>query len=134
MRRQMIVILFLASLVGVSALSFGQDDAKANLEVQVQALSQEVAELRGILEDSEARMNEVHKYLKQNQTAAAELGRVLTASEAAGFTFGINPESRELLLAGWRKQLSAMQKGVPGTPAEAAAVPERGNARQPKRW
>ena len=135
MRRHLIVVLFLASFIGVSASSFGQEEAKADLEAQVQALAAEVATLRTDLEESSARIDETLTYLKQNQKAAEELVSALAASEAAGFTFGINPKSRELLLAGWRKQLSAMQKGLPGAPAEEAAAKQtRGSIRQPKRW
>jgi len=135
MRRHLLVVLFLASFVGVSASSFGQEEAKADLEAQVQALASEVATLRTDLEGSAARVDELVGYLKQNQKAAEELSSALAASEAAGFTFGINPKSREILLAGWRKQLSAMQKGLPGAPAkEDPATQARGSIRQPKRW
>jgi len=135
MRRHLLVVLILASFVGVSASSFGQEEAKADLEAQVQALVQEVATLRGELEESSVRIDEMVGYLKQNQKAAEELSSALAASEAAGFTFGINPKSRQILLTGWRKQLSTMQKGVPGAAAEEATAKQtRGSIRQPKRW
>ena len=135
MRLHLIVILFLACFAGVTSSTFGQDEAKADLEAEVQALKGEVTELRAAIEDSQSRLDEMVKYLQQNQKAAQELNSALAASEAAGFTFGINPKSRELLLAGWRKQLSAVQKGVPGGPAkEATAETTRGQIRQPKRW
>ena len=43
----------------------------------------------------------------------------LDDSEKNGFTYGINPDSRHILLKGWRDQLAAMQKDVP----KAAAKP-----------
>jgi len=68
----------------------------------------------------------VLKYLDAQSKAARGMARTLDESEKAGFTYGMNPESRHVLLKGWRAQLSALQKDVPGAKAATA-----GAARQP---
>ncbi|MFT5286148.1 MAG: hypothetical protein ACI8TQ_002316 [Planctomycetota bacterium] len=125
MRRQIILLLAITCFVGISATSFGQAETKADLESQVVALSSEVATLREDLQHSQTQIDQMLLYFKNNQKAAAELSKALTASETAGFTFGINPKSRELLLAGWRKQLDTAQKNVPGS---ASKPVNEGNA------
>jgi hypothetical protein len=54
---------------------------------------------------------------------------VLDESEKAGFTYGINASSRELLLSGWRDQLAAQQENLPsplpaGKDAKDSKTPE----------
>ena len=121
MRRQLILLLVIVSFVGISASTFGQAEADSKLEEQVGQLSNEVAQLRDDLEHSQAQIDQVLAFIQTNQRAAAEMARALADSETAGFTYGINPKSRELLLAGWRKQLDAMQKNVPGASTQPAA-------------
>lgn len=76
--------------------------------------SQENAELEGRVADLEARTEAVEAYLANQAKAAEKLNQALDASEKAGFTFGINPESREILLAAWRAQSQAVSADVPG--------------------
>ena len=121
MRRQIILLLAITCFVGISATSFGQAETNSNLESEVAALTGEVATLREDLLESQAHIAQMLLYFENNKKAAAELTKALAASESAGFTFGINPKSRELLLAGWRKQLDAVQKNVPGTPSKPVA-------------
>ncbi len=131
MERLCIPFLVVAAFVGASALTHGQD-AKASLEGQVLLLREDVAALRTELDLTRALLDETVSYLERRSKAAAELARVLSASEEAGFTFGINPNSREILLAGWRKELADRQKGVPGAPppAPADAPVRRGSTRR----
>jgi hypothetical protein len=58
-------------------------------------------------------------YLEAQAKSAASMASVLDESEKAGFTYGLNPDSRHLLLRGWREQLATAQKDVP----EAEAPP-----------
>ncbi len=47
---------------------------------------------------------------------AKAMADVLDEAEAGGFAAGINHESREVLLAGWREHLAALRKGAPAAP------------------
>lgn len=123
MQSRFVPALVLVILVGVATAPLGQDAEKAGLEAEVQALSAEVAELTSRLEEAERRVDQAVEYLERSQKAAAEMTKTLAASEEAGFTFGINPKSRELLLEGWRKQLSELQKGVPASGATDEVAP-----------
>jgi hypothetical protein len=78
------------------------------------------------LEEREARgevagveMMDVVAYVNAQAQAAAALQLSLAESEEKGFTYGINPESREVMLAGFRQFLSTLQTDVPGTPPQA---------------
>ncbi|QDV06660.1 hypothetical protein Poly30_21750 [Planctomycetes bacterium Poly30] len=71
---------------------------------QVVALQAEVEALTRKVESFE-------KFLTAQEKAGKELEAALTKSEAEGFTAGINPGSREILLKGLRAQAAAMQAG-----------------------
>ena len=49
--------------------------------------------------------------------SAQAMAQVLDEAEAQGFAAGINYQSRETLLAGWRKQLATFQDLGPKKPA-----------------
>lgn len=89
------------------------DRKLAGLAADVRANSEEIAAIQA--------------YLQKQASAAKQMQATLDASEKAGFTYGINPESRHLLLAGWRDKLASELSGVPGDagPAEKAAKAER---------
>lgn len=120
----------------LSSLAFARPAQKATLEERVNALevqlaeratadltaATEVAELKELVQATVA-------YLEAQASAAAEMERTLAASEKAGFTYGINPESREILLSGWRERLATMQTNVPGRKKE----PEAANATRGRR-
>ena len=125
MRTLWIPALALAALTGASALSHANSSAPAPLQDdatggEVELLRTEVDELKRELEKTQALLDDTVKYLQDQAKSQAEMTSVLAASEDAGFTFGINPKSRELLLAGWRKQLAAAQKGIPTAKKTAA--------------
>ena len=81
--------------------------------------------LAGELSETKATLAKVVRYLDAQAAGAAALHEALAASEAAGFTAGINPNSREILLAGWREQLSTQQKDVPALPATPLSEPPK---------
>lgn len=121
MGKKSLPLVAAAVLVAFGALGSGQDQAKDSLEQQVSALREEVRALRAELDETRALADETAAYLQRRSKSAADMSQVLSASEEAGFTFGINPRSRELLLEGWRRELSDAQKGVPGAPKPAPA-------------
>jgi len=59
-------------------------------------------------------LDQTVKYLQDQAAGAKEMMSALDASEAAGFTAGINYHSREILLSAWRQVWGAAGKGVPG--------------------
>lgn len=91
----------LASLLSLgSPAPLGAEDPK-----DVAALRKQVAEL-------EAKVTACESFMKQQATAGAALADALARSEAEGFTAGINPRSREILLDGLRSQAKAMRAGA----------------------
>lgn len=85
-------------------------DSRARAE----AIAAELAATRALLAD-------VVGYLADQSQSAKSLAETLDASEAAGFTFGINPESRHILLRGWREHLATLQQPVVVPPAPKPA-------------
>ena len=85
------------------------------LRLQNDALGAELAATKGTIE-------QVVKYLEVQAESAKAMTAVLDDSELKGFTFGINPESRIALLAGWRAALDAQQKDVPTGKKPAKSV------------
>lgn len=87
-------------------------------------MSSRVANLEQVLAAETKRLELVegeHKQLREQVAALlaclrgqaesiAALEGALGRAEAAGFTAGINPKSREELLAGWRAYLSAQKE------------------------
>lgn len=73
---------------------------------RAEALALELAELKTTLSST-------IKFVGEQAKAAQAMAETLDASEQAGFTAGINFESRHLLLRGWREQLAAAQKNLP---------------------
>jgi len=98
---------------------------KADLETRVAELERRLAdtERSGAALSSElgalrATDREILAYLQRQAQAANTMQDVLDASEAKGFTAGINPNSRIELLAGLRSLYSAAAADIP-----KAAVP-----------
>jgi hypothetical protein len=81
--------------------------------------------LAGELSETKATLAKVVHYLDAQATSAASLQDALAASEAAGFTAGINPNSREILLAGWREMLGTQQRDVPAMPVTPLVEPPK---------
>jgi peptidoglycan hydrolase CwlO-like protein len=91
--------------------------------LRVEALSTEVADLK-------KQFTATLAYFDEQAKAAAAMTTVLDESEKAGFTYGLNPDSRHILLRGWRDQLATAQKDVPVAEAPAAPpVPAKAPAR-----
>ncbi|HEV8114475.1 MAG TPA: hypothetical protein VGR31_17025 [Planctomycetota bacterium] len=78
----------------------------AATRLRVEALSAEVADMKKQTAGTLA-------YLESTAKSAAQMAAVLDESEKAGFTYGLNPDSRHILLRGWRDYLASLQKDVP---------------------
>jgi len=124
----------LASVLLASALAFNasartQDPVQQRLDAMQKDILDSRARVEKMVEElkgARKTLDEAQKYIDAQAKAAAAMVEVLAAAEAAGFTFGINPESRELLLKGWREELDTLQQGVP-TP-----LPVAKDAKDPK--
>ena len=106
-----------------------QGTAAYDAEAKVDALQKDVAALQKVVEaqakdaaDARLLAEKNAKYAAEQAKAAAAMLETLDASEKAGFTFGINPESRIVLLRGWRDALEAAQRDVTALPAPATAA------------
>jgi hypothetical protein len=95
----------------------------ADLKRQVARLSADVNLLKQAAGGGESdKEKQVVAYIEAQARAAGELERVLAQSEEQGFTYGINPESREVLLAGFHKFAATLQDNVPGSKPAAPAA------------
>jgi hypothetical protein len=129
------VILVALAVGGGLAFSQGQDpkndskdDAQKKIEVlegDLVATRQKCETLIADLAETKATLARVVRYLDAQAVSAGALASTLDASEQAGFTYGINPSSREILLRGWREHLSTVQRDVPTLPL-APAPPSAG--------
>jgi len=95
---------------------------------QTATLQEEKVDLQDRVEALEATVAQTTAYLQSQAKAQGDLVKALAESESAGFTYGINPESREILLKGLRDQAQAAQTSVPGT--EETAEPGDGGRRR----
>lgn len=138
MKSHFSTVVFVASAL-VCGLAFSQnpaapDPAQSRIDklekdvaasrLRVEALSTEVADLKKELVATVT-------YLEEQSKAASAMAGALDESEKAGFTYGINPDSRHVLLKGWRDQLAAAQKDVPTLPAGAGTPPPKAPAPVP---
>ena len=99
----------------------------ADLTQRVELLERQVTELTAKLQtvsedvsDQRQLVDQTVSYTGRQAAAAKKLMDSLDASEQAGFTAGINPRSREVLLEGWRAQAREAQEGLPGVEDEKA--------------
>lgn len=99
-----------------------------DLATKVDALEKDLVGTRQKLEDVTRELQETRTqcaqvlvYLDNQARQATTMKETLDQAEAAGFTKGINYESREILLRGWRVQLDALQQNVPALPAPKPA-------------
>jgi len=74
--------------------------------LRVEALSTEVGDLK-------KQVTAAVKYLEAQSKQAAAMSGVLDESEKAGFTYGLNPDSRHILLKGWRTSSRPRRRTCP---------------------
>ena len=126
MKQQLGAVVLISSVL-LAGLAFSQNPpAKDPFDKRVEKLEKDLGEARAKLDavtaestETKARLAATVKYLEQQSKAAAAMAQVLDDAEKAGFTYGINPDSRTMLLRGWRDQIAASQKGLPATAAPA---------------
>ncbi|HVS09777.1 MAG TPA: hypothetical protein VMS76_07870 [Planctomycetota bacterium] len=131
-----LVLLLVAALACGSSFAQGPDEADlaarvAKLEAQVAALQDSLKaskpegdKLGKDLAEQTRMLSKVLDYLRAQAASAKVLQDALAESQDKGFTFGINPESRVVLLAGFEQFVGTLQAEVPGqAPAEPAEPP-----------
>ncbi|QDU68030.1 hypothetical protein [Engelhardtia mirabilis] len=129
------LLLTAAALAGGHAASRPEvaslQQDKATLEERVLTLESKVAELSRRMEQvaadastSRQKTDQTVDYLRRQAKQAERLKQSLDVSEEAGFTAGINPRSREVLLEAFRGVASEAQVGLPG--GNAAPAPTGG--------
>jgi septal ring factor EnvC (AmiA/AmiB activator) len=111
-----VAFALLATSLAFNAAAQAQDPLQQRLDAMQKDIldsrtrvEQLVEELKG----TRTTLEETQRYIDAQAKSAKSMAEVLDESEKAGFTFGINANSREVLLAGWREQLGALQQGVP---------------------
>ena len=75
-------------------------------------------ENREEVEALEKRVTALEQYSQAQAKAAEALVKALDESDVQGFTYGINPGSRKVLLAGLKTSATAAQQAVPGAKPE----------------
>lgn len=136
-------VVVVALLLGGLAFSQGTEKGKgggnAEAQKQAEALQQELSGLKqkhdalaADLEETKALMAKTLAFLDAQAKSAAALAAALDEAEQQGFTAGINPQSRQTLLAGWRAQLAAAQQNVPAVPPKKADAPAGGAKKKPQ--
>ncbi|MEZ5976220.1 MAG: hypothetical protein R3F17_00470 [Planctomycetota bacterium] len=91
------------SLLTIGAMNPGDDTQALTARVQV----------------LETKVKEMQAKLDAQSKSASELLVSLKAAEDAGFTAGINPRSREILLSAWRAHAKASVGGAKGGASDA---------------
>ncbi len=121
-------VLFLSPFVAASFQD--QEEAQdsrggSSLESRVAKLEEELAAEKKRHEEARALLDQTIVYLDAQAKGATALLGILDQSEQLGFTAGINPQSREVLLAGLRAYWGEKPKGLPQPPKEPpkAAAP-----------
>ncbi len=113
--------LFATACLGLAAFqttqATGAEARLKDLETQVAELQRTVDAQAKDASDARVLAEKNAKYAETQAKAAAAMMVTLEASEKEGFTYGINPESRIVLLRGWREALMAAQSNVPALPA-----------------
>jgi hypothetical protein len=103
MQRFQTPVLCAGGALIASLLSFGRAPAAQ------QDPNKALAALQAQIVELEAKVEGCQAFIQQQAAAGKELSEALARSEAEGFTAGINPRSREVLLEGLRTQAKAMQ-------------------------
>lgn len=87
------------------------------LEGELARSQAQISSLAGDLAEQRKLVDRTVDYLGRQAAQAEAMLGVLDDSEERGFTAGINPKSREVLLAGWRAVMAEAGRDVPGDEA-----------------
>jgi len=94
----------------------GSQDVKAEFEQlkrDVARLQDEVQALKAAQGPKAEEFDEMVGYLRTQAQSATKLKQVLADSEQKGFTYGINPDSRVVLLAGFNEFATTLETAAP---------------------
>jgi hypothetical protein len=80
------------------------------------------------LEILEKQMTQVQTWIQAQAKQAEALAAAVESSEKEGFVYGINPKSREVLLAAWRAHAATLRAAVPGSAPPARDEASEGAA------
>ncbi|MCE9593958.1 MAG: hypothetical protein K8S98_07190 [Planctomycetes bacterium] len=94
-------------------------------ELKRKSAGGDVESLRAELKDANQKLTETVGYLAAQADAAAALLDAVKDAEKKGFTFGINPDSRVVLLQGFQSFCEGLQKNVPGRKVEVEVAPAK---------
>ncbi len=106
-RKLGIPLLLITALAG-TGYGVLQDTKAAELENRVKLLDDRLAM--------------VEKYVRTQASSIKAFGVSLDVAVKKGFTAGINYESRQILVSGWRKIVEASAKNAPGLVAPSKRV------------
>jgi len=102
--------------------AFNQSPPKDDPTAELQVLRGRLETLEREAKQNAAQLVQWQRYVESQAKAAQAMQETLARSEKEGFTYGLNPRSREILLSGWREQLAAMQRDLPtAKPVPSAA-------------
>jgi septal ring factor EnvC (AmiA/AmiB activator) len=129
------------SLAAVCGLALAQQPVPKPAPPKLDALQKEVAMLRdevaalkkavpppaantdklaAELKETRALVEQLVAYVRAQAEGAGQLSQVLADSEKKGFTYGINPDSRIVLLQGLNSFVDALQTNLPVAKAPVA--------------
>lgn len=94
-------------------------------ELKRKSAGGDVEALRAELKDANQKLTETVGYLAAQADAAAALLDAVKDAEKKGFTFGINPDSRVVLLQGFQSFCEGLQKNVPGRKVAVEVAPAK---------
>ena len=117
-----VALLFLLGL-GLAQDPPPADKPDETLARRVEVLEGEVLVLKKEVQAQHALAEETNRYLTGAKERSDALLKVLDEAVAKGFIAGINFESREILVAGWRAYLNGEAEGLP---APKKAEPAKG--------
>jgi uncharacterized coiled-coil protein SlyX len=112
----------LASLAP-SAIRGAQDDAPIELEPRVVALEAQLETMSKTVDELAQKNAQLERFFAAQSRQASALRTSLADAEKNGFTAGINPKSREVLLAGFRGYVDGIEAALPTTKSEKAEKP-----------
>lgn len=107
------------ALLAVAFLPSAQQQPKDGPMDRLQVVERDLAQAKDKLARQETELAELKAWMAAQQAAAKAMQATLDESEQAGFTYGINPESRTTLLRGWRAQLEAAGRAGKSTSVPA---------------
>lgn len=116
--RSSVLLLSFSAIFLLAALTRSQETPKVQ---DPQPVTSEAVLLR--LEILEKQVAHMQAWIQAQAKQAESLSTALDAVEKEGFIAGINPLSREILLAAFRQQALMLRVAVPGAPISTDAEP-----------